>query len=50
MKALLFNIFGNYVGQKALNNSNKDEQNKLLNIIITMIGDLKKLEFGFKLI
>ena len=49
MKALLFAQFGNYVVQKALNYSNKDEQNKLLNIIATMVEDLKKLEFGFKL-
>ena len=49
MKALLFAQFGNYVVQKALNYSNKDEQNKLLSIIATMVEDLKKLEFGFKL-
>ena len=49
MKALLVAHFGNYVVQKALNYSNTDEQNKLLKIIATMVGDLKKLEFGFKL-
>ena len=49
MKALLFAQFGNYVIKKALNYSNKDEQNKLLIIIATMVEDLKKLEFGFKL-
>ena len=49
MKDLLFAQFGNYVVQKALNYSNKDEQIKLLSIISTMVEDLKKLEFGFKL-
>ena len=49
MKALLFAQFGNYVVQKALNYSNKEEQIKLLNIIATMVNDLKKLDYGFKL-
>jgi hypothetical protein len=49
MKALLVAHFGNYVVQKALNYSNTDEQNRLLKLIATMVGDLKKLEFGFKL-
>jgi hypothetical protein len=49
MKSLLFAQFGNYVVQKALNCSNKEEQNKLLSLIATMVEDLKKLEFGFKL-
>ena len=49
MKSLLFAQFGNYVVQKALNYSNKEEQTKLLSIIATMVEDLKKLEYGFKL-
>ena len=49
MKSLLFAQFGNYVVQKALNYVNKDEQFKLLSLIATMVEDLKKLEFGFKL-
>ena len=49
MKTLLVAQFGNYVVQKALNYSTKDEQIKLLNLIANMVDDLKKLEFGFKL-
>ena len=49
MKALLFEQFGNYVVQKALNYSNKDEQNILLNIIATLVEDLKKLDYGLRL-
>ena len=49
MKSLLFAHFGNYVVQKALTYSNKDEKIILLNIIATMTEDLKKLEFGYKL-
>jgi hypothetical protein len=49
MKSLLFAHFGNYVVQKALTYSNKDEKNILLNLIATMAEDLKKLEFGYKL-
>ena len=49
MKSLLFAQFGNYVVQKALNYSNKDEQIKLLNLIAIMVNDLKKLDYGFKL-
>ena len=49
MKALLFEQFGNYVVQKALNYSNKNEQNILLNLIATLVEDLKKLDYGFRL-
>ena len=49
MKALLFEKFGNYVVQKALNYSNKIEQNILLNIIASLVEDLKKLDYGFRL-
>ena len=49
MKALLFEQFGNYVVQKALNYSNKNEQNILLSLIATLVEDLKKLDYGFRL-
>ena len=49
MRALLFNQYGNYVVQKALVNANNDELIKLLTLIATMIDELKKKDFGFKL-
>ena len=49
MKEMLFDNFGNYVVQKALANSNQEEQIKLLYFIAPLMEKLKTLNFGVKL-
>ena len=46
---MLFDSFGNYVVQRALANSNQDEQIQLLYHIAPLIEELKSLNFGVKL-
>ena len=49
MREMLFDGFGNYVVQRALANSNQDEQIQLLYHIAPLMEELKSLNFGAKL-
>lgn len=49
MKEMLFDSFGNYVVQKAIANTSKESQMKLLYLIAPLMEELKNLNFGVKL-
>jgi hypothetical protein len=49
MREMLFDGFGNYVVQRALANSNQEEQIQLLYHIAPLMEELKSLNFGAKL-
>ena len=46
---MLFDSFGNYVVQKAIANTSKESQMKLLYLIAPLMEELKNLNFGVKL-
>ena len=50
LKEILFDVYGNYVIQKALSLCDNGDRYKLLTVIASLINELKTLNFGLKLL